>query len=41
MGAMFYNSKFNHDISNWNISNVKRTVGMFIDCNIDVKNMPV
>ena len=34
MHDMFYNSKFNQDISNWNTNNVKRTQQIFDDCPI-------
>ena len=29
MGYMFYDSKFNGDISNWDVSNVKNMNNMF------------
>jgi surface protein len=31
---------FNQDISNWNVSNVKQTIGIFEDCPIEEKNKP-
>ena len=42
---MFYKcSKFNQDISNWNVSNVKNMYGMFYMCdkfNKDISNWDV
>ncbi len=31
MSSMFFNCKFYHDISNWNISNVVNTSKMFLN----------
>ena len=39
MNYMFYNSKFNGDISNWNVSNVKNMSYMFYKSPLE-KNPP-
>ena len=38
MNYMFYTSKFNGDISNWNVSNVKRMDSMFLRSEFTGKN---
>ena len=37
---MFADSKFNQDVSNWNISNAKDTEDMFYDTNIKDEYKP-
>ena len=39
MTTLFYNSKFNGDISNWNVSNVKYMMSMFYKSPLE-KNPP-
>ena len=39
MSYMFYNSKFNRDISKWNVSKVKDMNNMFWKCPLE-KNLP-
>lgn len=43
MFGMFYNSKFNGDISNWDVSNVKRFDAMFrnLEFNGDISNWKI
>ena len=40
MKNMFYNSKFDKDISNWNIKNVKEKRDIFIGSKIQEKYKP-
>ena len=37
---MFLYSKFNSDISNWDVSNVTNNAYMFDDCSIEEKYKP-
>ena len=40
MAYMFNNSRFNVDISSWNVSSVKEKMDMFKDCPIKEKYKP-
>lgn len=40
MFGTFKDSKFNKDISNWNVSNVKNFSQIFENCPIERKNVP-
>ena len=41
MSRLFYDSTFNGDISDWNVSNVTNTVYMFDRCSIKDKYKPL
>ena len=40
MGYMFYDSKFNGDISKWDVSNVTNNEHIFDNCPIEEKYKP-